>query len=84
MVQQDPNLPFNEWTRETLAHPTEKITRDLAIVAVDDGVETRRWIYRNAWISDISFSDFDSSSQELIAERLVIHHGGVEEVWPQR
>jgi hypothetical protein len=84
MVQQDPNLPFNQWTRETMARPTEKVTRNLAVVAMDEGVETRRWIFKDAWISDISFSDFDSSSQELIAEQLIIEHNGVEEIWPQR
>ncbi len=82
MVQQDPNLPFNRWTRETLAKPTEKVTRQLAIVAMDEGVETRRWVYKDAWISEIAFSDFDSGSTELVEERLVIQHSGVEEIWP--
>jgi hypothetical protein len=84
IVQKDPNLPFNQWTRETLANPTSKITRELAVVAMDEGVETRRWIYKDAWISDITFSDFDAGSQVLIEERLTIQHGGVEEVWPGR
>jgi phage tail-like protein len=84
MVQQNPDLPFNRWTRETLTSPTSKVTRRLAIVAMDEGVETRRWVYSEAWISDIAFSDFDMSSQELIAERITIQHNGVEEVWPGR
>ncbi len=84
MVQQDPELPFNRWTRETLAKPTEKITRTIAVVAMDEGVETRRWVYKDAWISEISFSDFDTGSTALVEERLVIQHGGVEEIWPQR
>ena len=84
MVQQNPDLPFNRWTRETLTSPTSKVTRKLAIVAMDEGVETRRWVYSEAWISDIAFSDFDMSSQELIAERITIQHNGVEEVWPGR
>jgi hypothetical protein len=83
MVQQDRSLPFNQWTRETLANPTSKITRDLAVVAVDDGVETRRWVYKGAWISDIAFSDFDTGTEVLIEERLTIQHGGVEEFWPE-
>jgi hypothetical protein len=83
MVQQDPNLPFNQWTRETLANPTSKVTHDLAIVAIDEGVETRRWVYKNAWISDIAFSDFDSGTDVLIEERLTIQHGGVDEIWPE-
>jgi hypothetical protein len=84
MVQQDPNLPFNQWTRETLANPTGKIVRDIAVVAMDEGVETRRWVYRGAWISDIAFSDFDSGTNVLIEERLTIQHGGVEEIWSRR
>lgn len=83
MVQQDPHLLFNQWTRETLANPTTKVTRALSIVAMDEGVETRRWIYKNAWISDIAFSDFDTGSDVLIEERLTIQHGGVEEIWPE-
>lgn len=83
MVQQQPDLPFNVWTRETLENPTSKITRELAIVAMDEGVQTRRWVYQNAWISDISFSDFDTSREELVAETLVIHHTGVQEIWPE-
>lgn len=84
MVQQDPTFPFNQWTRETLANPTSKITRQLAVIAMDEGVETRRWVYKEAWISNIEFSDFDSSSEELIEEKLTIHHSGVEEIWPEQ
>lgn len=82
MVQQDPKLPFNQWTRETLANPTGRVTRQIAVVAMDEGQETRRWVFKDAWISDISFSDFDTSRDELVEERLVIQHHGVEEVWP--
>ncbi|HEX3049835.1 MAG TPA: phage tail protein [Aggregatilineaceae bacterium] len=82
MVQQDANLPFNRWTRETLTNPTTKVTRKIAVVAMDDGIETRRWVYQEAWISEISFSDFDSGTQILIEERLTIHHSGTEEIWP--
>jgi phage tail-like protein len=84
MVQRDPDLPFNQWTRETLANPTAKVTREIAVVAMDEGVETRRWVYKNAWISDIAFSDFDTSRHELIEERLTVQHNGVEEIWPTR
>jgi len=83
MVQQDPDLPFNQWTRETLEKPTSKVTREIAVIAMDEGVETRRWVYSEAWISDIAFSDFDSSREELIEEQLTIQHSGVDEVWPQ-
>jgi hypothetical protein len=82
MVQRDPALPCNQWTRETLTNSTTKVTRDVAVVAMDEGVETRRWVFKEAWISDITFSDFDTSSEELIEECLTIQHGGVEELWP--
>lgn len=82
MVQQASQLPFNAWVRETLTNPTTRVTRQLAIVAMDEGVETRRWILKDAWISDIGYSDFDSGSDELVEERLTIHHNGVEVVWP--
>jgi hypothetical protein len=85
MVQQDPNLAFNRWTRETVAARGTKLpTRDVSIIAMDEGVETRRWIYRNAWISKIAFSDFDTGLDFLIEEKITVQHGGVEEVWPGR
>ena len=85
MVQQDSSLPFNQWTRETVAARATRLpTRDISIVALDEGVETRRWIYRNCWISNIQFSDFDTGLEFLIEEKVTIQHGGVEEIWPQR
>lgn len=84
MVQQDSSLPFNQWTRETVAaRGTRLPTRDIAVVAMDEGVETRRWLYRNCWISSIEFSDFDTALDFLIEEKITIQHGGVEEIWPQ-
>jgi hypothetical protein len=80
MVQQDPQNPFNAWTRETLSR--SRPTHDIAVVAMDEGVETRRWVYRNAYITQISFSDFDTASSELIEERLTIKAQSVEEIWP--
>lgn len=83
MVQQDSSLPFNQWTRETVAARGTKLpTRDISVVALDEGNETRRWVYRNAWISSIAFSDFDSALDFLIEEKVTIQHGGVEEIWP--
>lgn len=85
MVQQDPNLPFNQWVREAVqARGTVLPTRELAIVAMDEGVETRRWVYRNAWISSITFSDFDTALEYLVEEKITIQHGGVEEIWAAR
>ena len=80
MVQRDPNTPFNVWVRETTKD--KPAARDLAIVAVDEGVETRRWVYKNAVITQISFSDFDSAMSELVAERITIKADHVEEIWP--
>ncbi len=80
MVQRDPGLPFNRWIRETLAGG--RPTRDLAIVAMDEGYETRRWVYRDAFISRISYSDFDTGLTELVEERVEIRADRVEEIWP--
>lgn len=83
MVQQDATLAFNQWTRETVAaRGTRLPTRDVHIVAMDEGVETRRWVYHNCWISTIEFSDFDTALDFLIEEKITVQHGGVEEVWP--
>jgi len=81
MVQRDPDLPFNAWIRETLTNPTVKIVRQIAIVAMDEGIETRRWTLKDAWISAVGYSDFDSGSDQLIEERVTVQHSGIEEVW---
>ena len=83
MVQRDFNLPFNRWVRETVGAKDDIVRplRTLDIVALDDGVETRRWKIKGAWISEISYSDFDSGSSELIQETLVIQYEDVEETW---
>lgn len=83
MVQRDPQLPCNQWMRETLDNPTAKITRDIAVVAMDEGRESRRWTLKNAWISAIEYSDFDTSSDVLVEERLTLQHTGIEETWPE-
>lgn len=83
MLQRDPHSPFNRWVRETIAarddiaHPK----RQLSIIAVDDGVETRRWIVKGAWISEIRYSDFNSGSAELVEETLLIRYDDIEVVW---
>lgn len=84
MVQRDPNLPINRWIRETIAAKADIVrpTRTLTVIALDDGVETRRWTAPNAWISEISYSDFNTGSPELVEETLVIQHDGIEESWP--
>lgn len=84
MVERDANSPFNSWLRETVAarDSDDKPTRDVTVVAVDDGVETRRWSVKNAWIKSISYSDFDSSSFEMVAETFVIAYNDIEETFP--
>ena len=82
MVQQDPNLPFNKWTRETISKLGDKVTRKVAVVAMDEGTETRRWVIEEAWIVDIQFSDFDTGSDALVEERITLYHNGVNEIWP--
>lgn len=85
MVQQDASLPFNAWVREAVqARGTVLPTREISVVAMDEGVETRRWVYHNAWISEVSFSDFDTALEYLVEEKITIQHGGVEEIWPNR
>jgi T4-like virus tail tube protein gp19 len=85
MVQQDSTLPFNAWVREAVqARGSVLPTREISIVAMDEGTETRRWVYHNAWISEVKFSDFDTALDYLVEEKITIQHGGVEEIWPQR
>ena len=83
MVQRDPNLPFNTWLRETVkaADDIHRPTRTLAIVAMDDGLETRRWTLNEAWISQIKYSDFSPANVELVEETLTIHFESITETW---
>ncbi len=83
MVQRDPALPFNRWLQETLAGKQDIVrpTRTLVIVALDDGVESRRWTVTGAWISEISYSDFNSASGELVEEVVTIHFDDIQETW---
>jgi|GEM_PF-300692 len=83
MVQQDPNLPFNAWVREAVQAQGKVLpTREISVVAMDEGVETRRWVLHNAWISQVQFSDFDTALDYLVEEKVTIQHGGIEEIWP--
>jgi hypothetical protein len=84
MVERDANKSFNKWLRETTnaRNSGDKARRDITVVAVDDGVETRRWTAKGAWIQSISYSDFDSSSFEMIAETFVIGYDDIEETFP--
>jgi len=83
MVQRDGNNTFNKWLRETVAarHSIERPTRTLAVVAIDDGVETRRWTLNGAYITEVSYSDFDSASSEMVEEIVTIQYADIDESW---
>ncbi len=83
MVQRDGNNSFNKWLRETVNTPLghSRPRRELAVVAVDDGVETRRWTAKGAWISQVAYSAFDSASSEMVEETVTIHYDSLEETW---
>ncbi len=84
MVQRDGNLPMNRWLRDTMTArgSADVVKRDLAILAVDDGVVTRRWVVRGASITNIAYSDFNSAESLMVEERLTISYDDIEEEWP--
>lgn len=84
MVQRDPHNAFNKWLRETHKTGTDIVrpTRTLTIVAVDDGVPIRRWIVKKAWVCELSYSDFNTASSEMIEEVVTIRYEDIEENWP--
>lgn len=84
MVQRDGNAPFNQWLRETLAQKGSPLRpkRTLAILAIDDSVETRRWTVKGAFIIGVSYSAFDTGSSEMVEEVVTILYEDIEESWP--
>jgi len=84
MVQRDGDNAFNRWIQETIQAKDDiaRPKRRLDIIAIDDGLETRRWTMVGAWISQIAYSDFNSSSGELVEEILSIEHQEIEQDWP--
>lgn len=84
MVQRDPHNLFNVWLRETLTADADILRplRQLTLIAVDDSVPIRRWSVNKAWISEVSYSDFDSGSAAMIEETVIIQHDGIEVSWP--
>jgi len=84
MVQRDGNLPINLWLRDTMEarENQDAVTRDLLILAVDDGVVIRRWTVRGARIINVAYSDFDSSTSVMVEESLTIAYDDIEEEWP--
>ena len=83
-VERDAHSPFNAWLRETLAERHSKVivTRDLVLLAIDDGIITRRWVVKGAHIHQVRYSEFDSASFEMVAETYVIHYADIEESFP--
>lgn len=83
LVQRDVNLPFNQWIKETVSAKEDIVRpmRQLSIIALDDGVETRRWTVKNCWIAEIAYSDFDTGSSMLVSETLTIHYDDIDENW---
>jgi phage tail-like protein len=84
MVQRDGHNAFNRWIKETVAAQADIVrpTRTLSVLAIDDGVETRRWTVKGAWISEVAYSDFNTGSAELVEETLTIQYESIEESWP--
>lgn len=81
MVQRNPATPMNQWLRETLEAIGKVPTRTVVVTAVDDGVPTRRWTFNDSHIQSATYSDFDSSSVEMVEERIVIHYTSVSHAW---
>jgi hypothetical protein len=83
LVQHDAQQPFNVWIRETTSARDDIVrpVRTLTILALDEGVETRRWTIQGAWISEIAYSKFDTGSSELIEETLTIQYDHIDESW---
>ncbi|MBA3873281.1 MAG: phage tail protein [Anaerolineae bacterium] len=84
MVLRDPNNVVNRWLRESIATHIDikRVTRTVTVVAVDDGKEIRRWNVKGAWISSVSYSEFNTASGELIEETLLLQWEAIETLWP--
>lgn len=83
MFQRDPANPINVWMRETAAAGVDIVrpSRTITVLALDGGMEVRRWIFKGAWISAVSYSDFNTGSGDLIEETLTIQWDDVEIGW---
>ena len=84
MVQRDPHASFNRWIRDTFAAGADimRPTRTLTVTAVDNGVATRRWTVKKAWISEVKYSDFNRGASEMVEETITIQYDDIEESWP--
>jgi phage tail-like protein len=84
MVQRDGKSPVNRWIQETRAagESAERPRRTVTILAVDDGTVIRRWTVKGAWISEISYSDFNSALAEMVEETITIYYNQLDEEFP--
>ena len=84
MVQRDGENTFNTWLRETIAMTDNQNlpTREVTVVAVDDGVVTRRWIARGARIVNVRYTEFDTGRSEMVEEIYTIAYDHIDEEWP--
>jgi hypothetical protein len=84
MVERDPQNRFNQWVQESYRSREDIVrpTRQLSIIALDEGSETRRWNIEGAYLIEISYSDFNSGSSELVEEVLTIMYEHIDEAWP--
>ena len=80
MLLRDPQHPCNVWVRETFEAGEDIVrpARTLTLLAPATGVETQRWTVQDAWIADVSYSDLDSSSSDVLEETLTIHYKDIE------
>jgi hypothetical protein len=85
MVQRDPSLAINSWMRETQQSRNggERPRRDVTVLAVDDGVVSRRWTAKNAYIVSVAYSSFDSALSEMVEETITIAYDDLEEGWSE-
>jgi hypothetical protein len=83
LVESDPASPVNKWLVESVNAQADfdRPRRDLTLVAVDEGVPTRQWLITGAWISEASYSSFDSSSREFVEETLTIQWEAIKFEW---
>ncbi len=84
MVQRDPSSAFNRWLQDSTRSREDIIrpTRRLAVVALDEGIETRRWEVIGAFIVEVAYSEFNTGARDLVEEVLTIMYERIEEVWP--
>jgi hypothetical protein len=80
MVQRDGDNAFNRWLRESRSGV--RPTRTISVVAIDDGIETRRFTFNGAWISEVSYHTFDTALGDMVEEVVTINYESVEETWP--